>query len=200
MNTETLNILADAISDVGSWHRWRVRDDTVQIQFCDIQLYDASKPEKDTHTTDVIAVRFCGHAFAVFLDNLDVQNWHTHFLEDDSVIYPVDTYELAFDDIGEAEAVLRDYRNKTPVKDWDGLQKLTGAKHLLYARCGEVGLVAGGDEIMIIGKKGPYTEEEIKADSGKWWDYWKDYWKRRGTKEAYPYDYACEITIPVKAD
>ena len=41
MNINTLNILADAISDVGSWHRWLIRDDMVQVQFCDIMLYDS---------------------------------------------------------------------------------------------------------------------------------------------------------------
>ena len=200
MNIKTLNILADAISDVGSWHWWTVKDDMVQLQFCDVQLYDESKPEKETHTTDVIAVRFSGHAFAVFSDDLDEERWYEHLREDDSVIYPLDTYALAFDDVGEAEALLRDHKNTVPIKDYDGLQTLSGARHLISARCGEVGFVTGGDEIKIIGKKGQYTEEEIETASARWWDYWKDYWKRRGTKDAYPKDYACEITIPVSAD
>ena len=34
----------------------------------------------------------------------------------------------------------------------------------------------------------------------KWWDYWKTYWKLRRTKDAYPEDYVCEISIPVDAD
>lgn len=46
MNINTLNILADAISDVGSWHWWFVKEDMVHIQFCDVQLYDESNPEK----------------------------------------------------------------------------------------------------------------------------------------------------------
>ena len=63
MNINTLNILADAISEVGSWHRWLIKDDMVQVQFCDIMLYDEAKPEKETHTTDVLAVRFYGHVW-----------------------------------------------------------------------------------------------------------------------------------------
>lgn len=66
MNINTLNILADTISEVGSWHWWFIKDDMVQVQFCDIMLYDEAKLEKETHTTDVLAVRFYGHAFAVF--------------------------------------------------------------------------------------------------------------------------------------
>ena len=48
-----------------------------------------------------------------------------------------------------------------------------------------------------MGRKGKYTEEEIETAYKKWCDYWKIYWKLRGTKDAYPKDYVCEITIPV---
>ena len=197
MNKNALNILADAISEVGAWHWWLIKDDMVQVQFCDILLYDETKPEKEPHTTDVLAVRFYGHAFAVFLDNLDEDNWHERFRDDDSIIYLVDTYNLAFDDIKEAELLLNDYKNRIPVKDFIGLETLSVAKHLLYARCDDVGFIVGGDEIAIAGKKGKYTEEEIETASRKWWDYWKDYWKSRGTKDAYPKDYVCENYEPV---
>ena len=198
MNGKTLNILADAISEVGSWHRWLIKDDMVQVQFCDILLYDEAK--KETHTTDVLAVRFCGHAFAVFLDNLDEENWHKRLRDDASLLYPVDTYDLAFDSVKGAAPLLRDYKNKTPVKAFIGPETLSAAKHLLYARCGDVGFIVGGDEIVVLGRNGAYTEEEIGTASGKWWEYWKAYWKLRGTKDAYPTDYACEITIPVKGN
>ena len=198
MDINTLNILADAISEVGSWHWWVTKDDMVQVQFCDILLYDEAKPENEPHTTDVLAVRFYGHAFAVFLDDLDEDNWYERLREDDSVIYPVDTYDMAFDDAKEAERLLDDYKHKTVIKDFSGSGMLSSAKHLLYARCGDVGFIVGGDEIEVVGRNRKYTEEEIETTSGKWWEYWRTYWKLRGTKDAYPEDYACEITIPVK--
>lgn len=200
MNKNTLNILADAISEVGSWYWWFIKDDMVQVQFCDIMLYDEAKQEKDTHTVDVLAVRFCGHTFAVFLDNLSEYNWHERFCEDESIIYPVDTYDLAFDNIKEANVLLNDYKNRIPVKDFRDIERLSFAKHFIYARCGDVGFIVGGDEIEVVGKNGKYTEEEIEIASKKWWDYWKTYWNLRNTKDAYPKDYVCEITIPVKED
>lgn len=197
MNKETLNILSDAISEVGSWHWWHIKDDMVQIQFCDILLYDETKPEKEPHTTDVLAIRFYGHSFAVFLDNLNEEGWQEHLRDDDSVLYPVDTYELAFDDATEAGLLLDSYRHRVPIKDFSGLETLTSARHLLYARCGDVGLIVGGDELAVVGRNRRYTEKEIETASEKWWDYWREYWKLRRTKDAYPKDYACEITIPV---
>ena len=144
-----------------------------------------------------LAVRFYNHAFAVFLDNLAEDKWYERLRNDDSVIYPVDTYDLVFDDSKEAGLLLNDYKNRITVKDFNGSETLSTAKHLLCARCGEVGFIVGGDEIVVVGKKGKYTGEKIETASKKWWDYWKDYWKLRKTKEAYTEDYACEITIPV---
>lgn len=38
MNIDTLNILADAISDVGAWNWWYIDDKLVQMEFRDIML------------------------------------------------------------------------------------------------------------------------------------------------------------------
>ena len=194
---DTLNILADAISDVGSWHWWLIRDDMVQVQFCDIMLYDEKASENEPHSTDVLAVRFYGNTFAVFLDNLNDDKWYERFRDDDSVIYPVDTYNMAFDDTEEAERLLNDYRHRTVIRSFNGSETLLTAKHLLYAGCDDVGFVVGGDEMEVVGRKGKYTEEEIETAYKKWCNYWKTYWKLRGTKDAYPKDYVCEISIPV---
>ena len=200
MNKDTLHILAEAISDVGSWWCWGVNEDTVQLEFCDVMLYDETKQANEPHTTDVLAVRFSGHAFAVFFDDLDEADWHIRFRDDDSVLYPVDAYCLGFDDLKEAEALLNAYDHRTAVKDFSGLETIAAAKHFLCAKCDDVGLIVGGDEILVAGRKGRYTEEEIKTASEKWWGYWKDYWRLRETENACPKDYACEITIPVSED
>ena len=198
MNKNTLNILADAISEVGAWWCWQLNENTVQLEFCDVLLYDESKLEKETHTTDVLAIRFHNNVFAVFLDNLNEENWHERFRDDDSILYAVDTYEMSFDDVNAAESLLNDYENRTAIASFLTPETLSAVNHLLCARCDEVGFIVGGDEIEVVGRKGNYTEEEIEAASKRWWEYWKDYWRVRKTKDAYPKDYACEITIPVQ--
>jgi len=45
MNKDTLDILTDAISDVGSWRWWLIKDDMSMLKFRDVQLYDGSKLE-----------------------------------------------------------------------------------------------------------------------------------------------------------
>ena len=196
LNSDTLSLLASAISDVGSWRGWHIKDDTVVMEFCDIQLYDEAKAEKEARSIEVLAVRFRNNTFAVFLDNLTEENWHEIFRNTDSVIYNIDAYDFVFDDIEVAESLLNEYTNKLAVKDFVGPETLAKSKHLLYARCGDVGFVVGGDELDVIGTKGKYTEDEIEQAALKWGDYWRDYWRLRGTENAYQKDYVCEVTIP----
>lgn len=200
MDIDTLNILADAISDVGSWWCWDLQGDVVQVEFSDVQLYDESKSAQEPHSTDVLAVRFRSHAFAVFLDNLDEIGWHERFRDDDSVLYPIEVYALAFDDVKEGRSLLDDYKNRVLAGTFNGLEMLSIAKHLLCARCDEVGFIVGGDTIEVVGQKGKYTEEEIDSAYAKWCTYWKSYWELRGTASALPEDCVCEVTIPVGGD
>ena len=103
--------------------------------------------------------------------------------------------EKAFD---YAVKILHDYKNNNSKETAVTEDKIRNAKHILSGRCGYVGFILGGDEIQVIGNKGQYKPEEIKAACEKWWEYWKEYWRVRGTKDAYDQDYACEVTIPCR--
>ena len=48
MNTNTLKLLADAISDIGSWQWWYTKDDMFQLEFSDVLLYDETTQEKES--------------------------------------------------------------------------------------------------------------------------------------------------------
>ena len=200
MNKKALDTLADAVSDVGSWQWWHLEDDMLQLEFRDVLLYDVSKAEKDIHTLDVIAVRFFGNVFAVFLDDLDEDGaspWYERLHNDEIPAFECDGYEMEFDSPEYAKEVYDGYRNRTPITSFDVTDTLTDAKHLVAARCGDVGFIAGGDLIRIVTKNNPVPEEEVEPLSRKWWDYWNDYWRLRGTKDALQKDWACEVTIPV---
>ena len=76
---------------------------------------------------------------------------------------------------------------------------IKNAKCFVAATSGNVGFIAGGDELKLFGYRGLFKENDIKQLSEKWWEYWNDYWKKRGTESAYDKDYACEVTIPVRS-
>lgn len=202
MEKETLNILADAISEVGVWQWWQTGEEGVQLEFGGVTLYDETKAEKAPHSS-TIALRFRGNAFAFFLDDLEEdgeKKWYERFQADEIAYFPIETFDFIFDDVRYAKTVLDGYRNRTPVMGASGADTLPSAKHILAAKCGDVGFVAGGDELAVIGRKGPYGEAEIEAAAKRWWAYWRDYWRLRKTKNAYEKDWACEATIPADRD
>lgn len=203
MNKKALDILADAISEVGVWQWWHMENDMLQLEFCDVLLYDESKAEKDAHTMDAIAIRFFGNVFAVFLDNLDedsVRPWYERFYDDEIPAYECDTYELEFDNTKYAQEVYTGYRHQTPITPFDGMDTLRGAHHLIAAKCGDTGIIAGGDQIKVVSRNASISEEEIEPLSKMWWEYWKNYWCLRGTRDAMTRDEACEVTIPVDTE
>ena len=198
MEKNTLDILSDAISETGCWQWWHIDGDMCQVEFCDVLLYDETKPEKASHTS-VIAIRFKGNAFAVLLDNIEddsEKKWYDRFYDDEIRIIPVDTFEFEFDNTDYAKNVYKSYKNKIRLMRFDDFETVFSVKHILSAKCGDVGFIVGGDDIEVVGNKGEYSEEEIEQAARRWWEYWRDYWRLRKTKDAYDKDYACEITIP----
>ena len=190
----TLNILADAISDIGSWQWWEIGDDMVQMEFCDVQLYDDSKAEKEAHSS-TIAVRFYGNTFAVFLDNIEDDKWLYKLYHDAIDPIPLEGYELDFDNVKSAKKVMREYRHRHPMRPRFDESLFSSTKHLMAGKCNDVGFVVGGDEIEVVSHNKVFTEENIEMAHKRWWKYWEDYW-RKGKKEGYEKDWACEVTIP----
>lgn len=198
-DNNTLNMLSDAISDVGSWRWWYVDDDIVQLEFQDVQLYDYSTNEKETHSS-IIALSFKDKSFALFLDNLDDQNkgWYKQLQNDEIEPFSLDGYELNFNDAQFVNEIIETYKNKITVKDITD-EAIVTSKYIMAGKCGEVAFVVGGDRLEVLNHQGKINMEDIEKAYQDWWKYWKDYWRLRKTKEAYEKDFACEVTIPIRS-
>ena len=70
----------------------------------------------------------------------------------------------------------------------------------LFLFAGDVGLVVAARAMTVINAQWPLPLAGVAEANGRWWEYWRDYWDRRGTPQALPEDYACEVTIPLKQD
>ena len=201
MTKEIQEILCKAISDVGLWVWWDSADDCAMIEFDGVLLYDEAKKGKESRSGH-IAIRFKNNGFITFLDNGPdddlTSDWYELLHNDEQEPFTMDPDELFFDDPDYAVKILHDYKNNNSKETAVTEDKIRNAKHILAGRCGYVGFILGGDEIQVIGNKGQYKPEEIKAACEKWWEYWKEYWRVRGTKDAYDQDYACEVTIPCR--
>jgi hypothetical protein len=61
-----------------------------------------------------------------------------------------------------------------------------------------VGAIVRAEQFELVDMRGTIPLDQAPEMSRRWWSYWKDYWRVRGTKDAMPRDYACEVTIPMR--
>jgi len=200
ISKDTLNILSDAISDIGSWTWWYTDENSAQVEFNGVQLYDYTKKEKESHSS-LIALRFTDNAFLMVLDNLETneeKKWYEKLHDDEIQPYDIETYEFTFNDAKYVNEMFELYKNKNTLKQFKDDEEVFLVKYILACKCYNVGFVIGGNNLEVVSHNGTFNEEEIKEANIKWWEYWKDYWRLRKSKDAYEKDYACELTIPVK--
>lgn len=197
MNLEAKNTLQTAISDVGYWRWWNQIEDNCQIEFGGVLLLDDTKEGKEVRTS-VVALIHYGNAFVIFLDNEEPEGWFEALHRDEQEPYTLDPESLVFDDVEYAIRIFNSFSNRKSSTEQMDEEMIRNAKCVVAATCENVGFIAGGDELKVVGNRGLYKEEDILLLSKKWWEYWKDYWKKRETNDAYEKDYACEVTIPIK--
>ena len=58
---------------------------------------------------------------------------------------------------------------------FEGIDTLTNSNNLIAVKCGDVGVVAGGDRMEVVRRNGSISE--IESLSRKWWKYWKKFWR-----------------------
>ena len=198
---ETLNILSDAISDIGVWQWWHKDNNTIQMEFGCVQIYDDFKEEKQAHSS-TIALRFNNNSFAMFLDNFendDEKKWFDKLYDDEIRPFDLEAYEFSFNDAKFVNEIFESYKNKHTIKELID-EDIISTKYILAAKCYDVAFVVGGNELEVLTHQGTLSSNDIKEGNEKWWDYWNDYWKLRNSKDAYEKDPACELTIPVRDD
>ena len=198
MTKEIKDILNRVITDVGYWQWWDEQEGDYMVEFGGVLLYDDTRKGKDPRTS-MIALGFYDNAFLIFLDNDTHPGWFDLLHNDEIEPFTMEPDSLVFDDKEVAIKLLTQYKKRHAAFDSkeEAIKSIKNAKEILSGRCGDFGFIIGGDHLKLHGRK-EYTDEDIKYLSEKWWEYWKDYWEKRGTKDAYEEDYACEVTIPYK--
>ena len=191
--------LVSAITDVGDWRWWAENlPDSFQIEFGGVQFYeppeDPSKPPRST-----VALRFRNPSMIRFLrrgapDDLP-GDWHLQLRDDKLEPFNVSHEEFAVGGhidpqiIASASDII-EFFSSPPA----------GKSIQLAFWAGPVGMHIEAEEIGIILMSGEISLERFNELHGDWWAYWKEYWKRRDTSDPMPKSYACEVTIPIKAD
>jgi hypothetical protein len=201
--TQMLDILSDAICDVGYWSWWATDlPNVIQIEFGGTQLYfpptDNSLPPQTQ-----IAIQFRNPKSISFLTRqelkIDNENWF-HDLHNDKMEAPTCSHgEFTFTDHALMTTIINEAKTVKTIHGYPPTSNLfLSEKYKLVFWASDYGFAVSSDDIKLLTKQGTVELDQIPSVHSQWWAYWRKYWDLIDTKNALPKDYACEVTIPLK--
>jgi hypothetical protein len=196
-----LEVLEDAISDVGHWHWWTKTDTAFQLEFAWVMLLvpsdDPSQPP-----SSAVALRFRNpRCVAVLQKNVQrsalPDNWFRKLGQDELKPLAVSHESFTLTSIDRLRAILGDAeRRKFLVGSEPDLDHIGTEDAFLAFWAGDAGLVVVGERVEVLSHRGRIEVEEISEKHQDWWKYWRQYWDKKDSDEPLPLDDLCEITIP----
>jgi hypothetical protein len=200
-----LDILSNAICDVGYWSWWTTDlPAIIQIEFGGTQLYFPPADNSQPPLTQ-IAIQFRNPKSISFLTRREIesdnQNWFND-LHDDKMEAPTCSYDFfTFTDNLLMTEIINEAKTIKTIHGYSPTDNLfQSEKYKLVFWAGDYGFAVSSDEIKLLTKHGKVELEQIPTVHSEWWTYWKKYHDLKDTKNALPKDYACEVTIPIKND
>ncbi|MEK4978156.1 hypothetical protein [Bacillus sp. FSL K6-6540] len=200
-----LEILEEAISDVGYWSWWAEKlPEAFQIEFGGTHVWSPPS-SSDSPPSGQIALRFGNPISVCFLKSVNSKlpdNWAELFRDDQLESFSINYGEFKFNDLNfikelqNSNFILEKKYGQQPYQLFDG----GVPNYSLAFIAGEVGFIILAEELRIINRTGDINVDDIEELVSNWWAYWKEYWRLKGTDNELPKDYACEVTIPLKAD
>lgn len=198
---EALATLETALSDVGYFRWWGERlPEVVQLEFSGVQVY-TPPPEPGRPPRGMLALAFFRPSSVSFLtrDEALPDDWpadlHGDRLEPLSISYGELTLRdprAAFELLSHARHVETVFGTPADEVDWPA----AGALAVFWA--GEGGVAIAAERMELMTHDGEVELEQLPELHAQWWRYWRDYWDRRETADALPYDWMCEVTIPIR--
>jgi len=196
-----LDLLANAISDVGYWRWWTEQlPDLFQIEFGGVQLYFPPSEPGQTPSS-IIAIGFEDVNSVCFMIKEDIKDFEwVKLLQQDKMDPITCTYDQFF------------FNNKSESKSLIALASQINVRYggtldmedfceqpyQLVFWCADYGLAIASRSVKVFSASGEVSLENVSDLNGNWWKYWNEYWEKKDTPQALPKDYACEVTIPVK--
>lgn len=201
--TQMLDILSNAICDVGYWSWWVTDLPTVvQIEFGGPLLYfpasDSSQPPNSQ-----IAIQFRNPKSISFLTRKELTSDDEYWfdeLHNDKMEPPTCSHgEFTFTDYALMTKIINEAKTIKTIHGYSPIDNLfQSEKYKLVFWAGDYGFAVSADEIKLLTKDGDVELNQIPSLHSQWWTYWRKYWDLINTENALPKDYACEVTIPLK--
>lgn len=193
MKQKTLNLMEEAISSAGRWTWIELANDSLYLDFADVQLYKHTI-EKYTKHSGEIAIRLADNVFFAIFFN-DVKDIEVIQSQND-FSYKISENGLKFQDFDFFKKIWDDYNFKEILlgKSSD-FSKIEEFDFLLIAVFENISIACGANQLNFFNDFESLNDDDIKKLSNQWWVYWVDYWKSKKTHNKYEYDPACESII-----
>jgi len=190
MKQKTLRLMEEAISSAGRWTWLELANDSIQLEFEDVQLYKPSLKKYDKHSSE-IAIRLAGNVFFTLFYN---ENNDISFLEAlDDFSHKVSNDSLRFQDFDFFKKIANSYDHRKTLVEKSFKDNYGGeVDFLLVIAFEDIGIACGANQLNFFNDFEALNDEDIKRLSNRWWVYWVDYWKAKKTDNKYEYDLACE--------
>lgn len=200
-----LEVLEEAISDVGYWSWWAEKlPEAFQLEFGGTHIW--SPPiNSSSPPSGQVALRFGNPVSIIFLKSVTSNlpnNWTDLFREDQLESFSINYEEFKFNnskfirDLLKSDHMVETKFGQDPLLILDNDESNVSLAFL----AGEVGFIVIAQELRIINQNGDIELNDIEELVSRWWSYWEEYWRVKGTQDELPKDYTCEVTIPLKAD
>jgi hypothetical protein len=202
---QILDILSNAICDVGYWSWWTTNLPTVfQIEFGGTQLYFPPSDNSQPPSTQ-IAIQFRNPKSISFLTRRELKSDDANWFDDlhnDKMEAPTCSHEeFTFTDHSLMTAIIKDAKTIKTIHGYSPTDNLfQSEKYKLVFWAGDYGFAVSSEGIKLLTKDGRIELDQIPSVHSQWWTYWRKYWDLINTENALPKDYACEVTIPLKKD
>ena len=193
--------LVSAICDVGYWRWWSENlPKQFQLEFGGVQIYSPSE-DKAEPPYGLLALRFLRPSRVSFIrrkiasDDLPT-DWPRQLKEE-----MIEPFGLSYDQFAFGDDALYGQILGQVLSEQVHYIDDSGSRDVKLAFwAGPVGVRIEAAEVRPVLMSGEVQLSSIASLHNEWWSYWREYWKRRGTADALPKDFACEITIPGKQE
>ncbi|WP_162127683.1 hypothetical protein [Flavobacterium phycosphaerae] len=201
---EILQMLGDAICDVGYWSWWTSDlPNIVQIEFGGTQLYFPPKDNSEPPNSQ-IAIQFINPKSISFLSLSKVgennsEKWF-NLLHEDKMESQVCSYDsFTFVDESEMKRIISHAKITDTILGYPPTEESFFKENFkLTFWAGEFGFAVSSENIKLLTQDGEIKMEEIPSINSNWWKYWREYWDLKKTEKPLPKNYVCEVTIPMK--
>ncbi|WP_461461694.1 hypothetical protein [Methanobrevibacter sp.] len=201
MNKKTYNLLEDVISASGRWTALEVVNDSIYIDFSDVQLYNISYDNDSNLSSGCeISIRFAENSlFSIFYNNdediefiKEAKGLDNNFLIE--LNKKLDEGQFKFQNIDFSNKLCENFQNELVFLDNINDSNMEFPDFILSFSCENLAICIGGDSLNFFNNFESLNDNDILELSNQWSRHYLDYWVKKGSKKQLKEDDLCELS------